>query len=126
MGPGTLECKQIETLLLTHKREGKKKRAKKILEVKDTTNTVAKEKPTKIQPESSTICSCISESRSDDITKTKFVQSWDSLAYRKIPKISPSKYKSNKAKTVNLPSTIRLAQSILKRKFLSVDKPLRK
>ena len=68
--------------------------------------------------------------------------------YRKIPKISPSKYKppnpvqiyaprglvlgklpsntkQNKAKTVNLLPTIRLAQSILKRKFPSVDKPLR-
>ena len=72
--------------------------------------------------------------------------------YRKIPKISPSKYtppkpvtqktlreiappnilgklpsntKQNKAKRVNLLPTIRLAQSILKRKFPSVDKPLR-
>lgn len=48
-------------------------RAKRILEVKDTTNKVAKKKkPEKIQPESSTICSYFSEKGSDDITKTKF------------------------------------------------------
>ena len=35
------------------------------------------------------------------------------------------KYKVKQSKTVNLLSTIRLAQSILKRKFPSVDKPLR-
>ena len=33
--------------------------------------------------------------------------------------------KWNKAKTVNLLLTIMLVQSILKRKFLSVDKPLK-
>lgn len=56
--------------------------------MKDATNTVAKEKPEK----KSTICSFFWEERGDDITKTKFVQLWDSLAYRKIPKIDPSKY----------------------------------
>ena len=60
---------------------------------------------------------------------------------RKIPKISPSKYKpppgactgklpsntkQNKAKTLNFFPTIRQAQSILKRKFPSVGKPLKK
>jgi len=65
--------------------------------------------------------------------------------YRKILKISPSMYKplqnisppractwkiapkykvKQKAKSVNLLPTIRLAHSILKRKFASVDKPL--
>ena len=51
------------------------------------------------------------------------------------PNISPSgactrkialKYKVTQSKTVNLLPTIRLAQSICKRKFLSVDKPLQK
>ena len=56
--------------------------------MKDATNTVAREKPEK----KSTICSFFWEKRGDDITKTKFVQLWDSLAYRKIPKIGPSKY----------------------------------
>ena len=36
----------------------------------------------------------------------------------------PSNIKLNKAKTVNLLPTMRLTQSILKRKFPSVDKPL--
>ena len=36
----------------------------------------------------------------------------------------PSNTKQNKAKTVNLPPTIKLAQLILKRKFPSIDKPL--
>ena len=57
--------------------------------MKDATNTVAKEKPEK----KSTICSFFWEKRGDDITKTKFVQLWDSLAYRTIPKISLSMYK---------------------------------
>ena len=35
-------------------------------------------------------------------------------------------YKVNKAKTVKFLPTIRLAKSILKRKFPSVDKPLQK
>ena len=35
------------------------------------------------------------------------------------------KYKVEQSKTVNLLPTIRLAQSVLKRKFPSVDKPLR-
>ena len=34
--------------------------------------------------------------------------------------------KTNKAKTVNFLPTIRLTQSILRRKFPSVDKPLQK
>ena len=38
----------------------------------------------------------------------------------------PSNTKYNKAKKVNLLPTIRLAQSILKHKFPSVDKPLKK
>ena len=38
----------------------------------------------------------------------------------------PSNTKYNKAKTVDFLSTINLAQSILKRKFPSVDKPLQK
>ena len=36
------------------------------------------------------------------------------------------KYKVKQSKTVNLPPTMRLAESILKRKFPSVDKPLQK
>ena len=39
---------------------------------------------------------------------------------------SALKYKENKAKTVNFLPNIRLAQSILKRKFPSVDKRLQK
>ena len=63
------------------------------------------------------------------------------MRYRKIPQISPSKYKPpsrglyleialkckvKQRKTVNILPRIRLAQSILKLKFPSVHKPLQK
>ena len=74
--------------------------------MKDATNTVAKEKPEK----KSTICSFFWEKRGDDITKTKFVQLWDSLAYRKIPKIGPSKYTPPKPVTQKNPPLNRLSK----------------
>ena len=67
-------------------------RAKRILEVKDMTNKVAKKKSLKkfnqrVQP------SAVVFQRREVTTSQKlnFVQLWDSLAYE-IPKISPSMY----------------------------------
>ena len=44
----------------------------------------------------------------------------------KNPLLNALKYKVNKAKTVSFLPVARLAQSILKRKFPTVDKPLQK